>query len=139
MMKTPFFFCPICGNVVAKLVDSGVVPDCCGAPMEELVANHSDGKDEYHRPIVEPLGGCAFRISVGYDPHPMTREHHIAFIGVETWRGFVIRHIPVGEGATTTFYLDDPPVTFFAYCNLHGLWATPAPKDAGCAKDKFAI
>lgn len=134
MMKTQFFHCPVCGNVVTKLLDSGVVPECCGEPMEELVANESDGKDEYHRPVVEPLGGCAFRVSVGFEPHPMTHNHRIAFIGAETWRGLVVRHLPEGDPATTTFYLDDTPLTFFAYCNLHGLWATPSPKAIGCDK-----
>lgn len=127
-MKPLIYHCPICGNVITKLIDSGVTPECCGSPMIELHAGESDGKDEYHKPHVEPLGGCVFRVSVGYEPHPTVREHHIEFLLVETWRGFEVRYLPVGEAALSTFYLDDTPVAFYAYCNLHGLWMTPSPK-----------
>lgn len=127
-MKTQIYHCPICGNVITLLVNSGPVPVCCGSTMEELHAGESEGKVEYHRPVVEPLGGCAFRVTVGYDPHPMARDHHIDFLLVETWRGFVVRRLNKGEAAMSTFYLDDTPIAFYAYCNLHGLWMTPAPK-----------
>lgn len=124
-MKAKFYRCPICGNVIVKLVDSKIVPVCCGQTMERLDPADSEGKEEYHQPVVEAMGGCAYRVSVGHDPHPMTKEHHIAFIAAETWRGGVVRIISTDSPASTTFYLDDTPCAFYAYCNLHGLWMTP--------------
>ena len=38
-MAVKFYKCAHCGNVVEKLVDSGVPLVCCGQKMEELVPN----------------------------------------------------------------------------------------------------
>lgn len=125
-MKTKFYHCPICGNVIVKLVDSNAIPSCCGHVMEQLSPNTYEGKDEYHLPVVTPIGELAFRVDIGHEPHPMVREHHISFIVAETWRGITVRHLPADEAASVVFYLDDTPVAFYAYCNVHGLWMTPA-------------
>ena len=39
-MKT--YVCEQCGNVIAKIVDSGVPVMCCGKPMTETVDNTAD-------------------------------------------------------------------------------------------------
>ena len=46
-MKT--YKCEVCGNVVAKIVDSGVPVMCCGKPMVETdaYAEDEDAKKEY--------------------------------------------------------------------------------------------
>ena len=33
-MELKFYRCPICGNIVVKLENSGVPVVCCGKPME---------------------------------------------------------------------------------------------------------
>ena len=52
-MKKKFLRCPICGNLVEVINDSNVRVMCCGKPMEELVANTTDGATEKHVPVVE--------------------------------------------------------------------------------------
>ena len=77
-MATKFYKCRHCGNVIEKVVDSGVNVVCCGEPMEELVPNTSDGSGEKHVPVVKHLDDCKIEIKVGSVAHPMTEEHHIA-------------------------------------------------------------
>ena len=38
-----FYRCRHCGNVIVKVVDSGVPVVCCGEVMEELKPNTTDG------------------------------------------------------------------------------------------------
>ena len=86
-MATKFFVCTTCGNVVVKFVDSGVTPFCCGKAMVELIPGTSDGAVEKHLPVVESVGKHTIRVKVGAMPHPMTGEHHISFICLETENG----------------------------------------------------
>lgn len=131
-MKAKFYHCPICGNVVVKLVDSGVTPSCCDEPMTLLSPADAKGKEEYHTPNVERIGKYGYRVTVGEDPHPMTAEHNIRFIAVVTPMGGSVHLLREGEAPTTTFCLEAAPQCFYAYCNLHGLWHTnfsAAPAD----------
>ena len=120
-MAVKFYKCPHCGNVITKMVDSAVPVVCCGKPMEELIANTVDASAEKHVPHVTEKENGILKIEVGSVHHPMTKEHHIAFIYVETEKGGV------------TVYLKDEPVAevclckdkahaVYEYCNLHGLW-----------------
>lgn len=123
-MKPKFYHCPVCGNVVVKLVDSSVTPSCCGQPMHLLSPDEMNGKEEYHAPDVERIGKYGYRVTVGEEPHPMTAEHNIRFIAAVTPMGGSVRLLRHDEAPTTTFCLDDTPCSFYAYCNLHGLWRT---------------
>lgn len=123
-MKTKFFYCPKCGNVVIKTVDSGVTPSCCGQAMVELTPNKVEAKTEYHLPVITQLNGCTIKVCVGQEPHPMTQEHSIRFIYVETEHTGQIAYLHPGKPAEATFNLGECPKVVYAYCNLHGLWAT---------------
>ena len=86
-MATKFFKCHHCGNVIVKVVDAKVPVVCCGEKMEELVANTVDASAEKHVPVVTKVDDCTIKVEVGSAPHPMTPEHHIALIYVETENG----------------------------------------------------
>ena len=90
-MATKFFKCRHCGNVVEKVVDSGVPVVCCGKNMEELIPNTVEASGEKHIPVVTRVDDCSIKVEVGSVPHPMLPEHHIAFIYVETEDGGGIR------------------------------------------------
>ncbi|MBO4985967.1 MAG: desulfoferrodoxin [Bacteroides sp.] len=122
-MATKFYKCEHCGNVVVKVVDSGVPVVCCGEKMKELVANTVDASLEKHVPVVTRLDDCTLKVEVGSVPHPMTLEHHIAFIYVETENGGIrvdLTDKPEAVVCTCT----GKPVAVYEYCNLHGLWKT---------------
>ena len=86
-MAIKFFKCRHCGNVIEKVVDSGVAVVCCGEQMEELIPNTVDASGEKHVPVVERIDDCRIKVRVGSVEHPMLPEHHIVFIYVETERG----------------------------------------------------
>ena len=122
-MATKFYRCRHCGNVIQKLVDSKVPVVCCGEKMEELIPNTVDASNEKHVPVVTFLDGCTLKVEVGSVPHPMTPEHHICFIYVETENGgqrFDLTDSPRAKVCTCK----GRPIAVYEYCNLHGLWKT---------------
>ena len=120
-MKTRFYKCAMCGNVVVKLVDSKVPIVCCGEKMQELVPNTVDASNEKHVPVVTCLDNNTIKVEVGSVAHPMTEEHHIVFIYVETERGGIrvnLKDKPEAEVCVC----NEKVVAVYEYCNLHGLW-----------------
>lgn len=124
-MAIKFYKCAVCGNVAVKVVDSRVPLVCCGQKMEELVPNTVDASGEKHVPVVTQIDDCKIKVEVGSVPHPMTPEHHIAFIYVETENGGMRIDLP-HEGKAEAIFCTcaDKPVAVYEYCNLHGLWKT---------------
>ena len=113
----------MCGNVVVKLVDSKVPIVCCGQKMQELVPNTVDASNEKHVPVVTRLDNNTIKVEVGSVAHPMTEEHHIAFVYVETDKGGV--KVDLSDKPEAVIALDDAkPIAVYEYCNLHGLWKT---------------
>ena len=123
IMTTKFYKCEMCGNIVVKLVDSKVPLVCCGQKMQELVPNTVDASGEKHVPVVTRLDGNMIKVEVGSVAHPMTEEHHIAFIYVETEDGGIkvdLKDKPEAVIALGT----SKAIAVYEYCNLHGLWKT---------------
>ena len=113
----------MCGNVVVKLVDSKVPLVCCGQKMQELVPNTVDASGEKHVPVVTRLDGNMIKVEVGSVAHPMTDEHHIAFIYVETEDGGI--KVDLKDKPEAVIALgSSKPIAVYEYCNLHGLWKT---------------
>lgn len=122
-MTTKFYKCETCGNVVVKLVDSKVPLVCCGSKMQELVPNTVDASNEKHVPQVTLLENNTIKVEVGSVAHPMTAEHHIAFIYVETDKGGI--KVDLTDKPEAIVALGDAKaVVVYEYCNLHGLWKT---------------
>ena len=124
MKKLVFYKCQICGNVVVKLVDAGVPVFCCGQKMAVLDANTTDGAVEKHKPVTKIDGKTVF-VQVGEILHPMTEEHYINMIVLETNKGFAVKNLLPGQNPSANFVLsdDEKVVAVYAYCNLHGMWA----------------
>ena len=119
-------------NEIYKVVDSAnnsmmvevLIPSdgalACGTPMVE---NTTDAAREKHVPVVQREFEYMMKVTVGSTPHPMTEEHHIDFIYVETENGGI--HIKTKENPNAKFCIQtDKPVMVYDYCNLHGLWNT---------------
>ena len=118
-----FYKCLHCGNVAEAVVNSGVPMICCGEPMHLLEPNTTDAAVEKHVPVVEIKGNVVF-VKVGSVPHPMTPEHHISFIMLETNLGEQKKFIDNEEKAEATFALSEgeKAIAAYEYCNLHGFW-----------------
>lgn len=125
-MKTIMYLCPICGNVIVKLVDSGVVPSCCGHEMQLLIPKVTEESEmlmEKHLPQAKALDEYTLKIEVGSTLHPMSPDHLINFIYLETERGAQIRFLSAMDRPTAKFYCGrDKPNAVYAFCNRHGLW-----------------
>ncbi len=123
MKEQKFFVCKHCGNLVGMIFDSGASLVCCGDNMKELVANTVDASQEKHVPVVT-VDGNTVTVKVGSVPHPMTPEHHIAWIYVQTEQGGQRKCVKNRPEAAAEFALaeGDKVVAVYEYCNLHGLW-----------------
>ena len=125
MGEKKFYICKHCGNMIGMIKSSGVNVVCCGDPMTELKPNTVEASQEKHLPVVT-IEGNIVKVKVGSVEHPMTEEHHIAWIYLETEQGGQRKKLAVGSKPEAVFALagGDKVVGVYEYCNLHGLWLT---------------
>ena len=118
-----FFKCTICGNVISHLYDSGVRVVCCGKEMVELIPNTVDAATEKHVPVYEIKDNKVY-VTIGSEEHPMTDEHHIEWVAIETKMGNQRKILKAADKPKVCFALceGDKVENVYAYCNLHGLW-----------------
>ena len=117
------FRCKHCGNFVGAIHFSGVPMICCGEKMEEVIPNTTDAAQEKHVPEVT-VSGREVKALVGSIAHPMTEEHSIQWVYLQTNKGGQRKCLAPNEEPSVIFCLaeDETPVAVYAYCNLHGLW-----------------
>ena len=91
--------------------------------MTELKAGVTDAAVEKHVPAVSVENGVV-RVNVGSVTHPMTEEHFIQWVAVETERDALVHWLNPGETPEAVFALAEgqQAKAVYAYCNLHGLW-----------------
>lgn len=117
-----FFVCEHCREVVELIDDKGVPVSCCGAPMTELTCRTTEAGGEKHLPSVTVENGVV-NVQVGSVPHPMTKEHLIEWVQLETDRGMQRKHLAADYAPAVKFHIgDEKPLAVYAYCNTHGLW-----------------
>lgn len=89
----------------------------------ELVAGSTDAAQEKHVPVVK-IDGDIVTVDVGSVSHPMTEEHSIKFIVLQTTHGHQFRKLESTDAPRAEFKLADgeKAVAAYEYCNLHGLW-----------------
>ena len=122
MCDNRFYICEKCGNIVGMIHNGGVPMMCCGQKMAKLEAGVVEASLEKHIPVVAVEGNIV-RVNVGSVTHPMSEEHHIAWVYLQTNRGGQRKCLDVTGAPEVTFALaDETPVAVYAYCNLHGLW-----------------
>jgi len=123
MNTQTFYICAHCGNMAVMMLNHGPPLVCCGEKMQALAPNTVDASAEKHVPAVRFENGV-LAVSIGAAPHPMEDAHHIEFIYIATQKGGQRKPLRPGGPAEAKFmFIDDAPVTVYAYCNLHGLWA----------------
>ena len=119
-----FFICEHCGNLIGMIHDAGVPMMCCGQKMTKLEPGVVEASVEKHLPVVEVTDGAVV-VKIGSVEHPMTEEHSILWVYMQTDKGGQRKCLKVGEAPVIKFALaDEKPVAVYAYCNLHGLWKT---------------
>ena len=112
LLRSKFYVCPICGNVI-HATGSAVI-SCCGVTLPALEAENAD---EDHGITVESVEAEHF-VTIR---HPMTKEHFISFVAFVTCdRIQLVKLYPEGN-AETRLNLRGMGYLYF-YCNRHGLF-----------------
>ena len=99
-----FYICKHCGNVITKLTSAQVPVKCCGEEMHALEAGVTDAAQEKHVPAVT-VEGSLVKVDVGSVTHPMTAEHFIQWVVVETERDALIHWFHPEEAPEAVFTL----------------------------------
>ena len=120
MLRSKFYVCPVCGNVIHAVGQGSF--HCCGVLLPPLEAEESDGD---HGISVEKMENDWY---ITMD-HPMTKGHYITFFAyVTSDRILLQRTYPEQECA-----LRFPRMGFgqlYAYCNHHGLFQVKLTRGA---------
>lgn len=122
-MKQKFFICEKCGNIIAMVKESGAHVVCCGQKMTELVPGTTDASVEKHVPVYEVKENKVF-VTVGSLAHPMTEEHYIEWVSLQTKFGNQRKRLTPADKPEVCFSIceGDEVEAVYAYCNLHSLW-----------------
>ncbi len=111
MLRSKFYVCPICGNIIRTTGDT--VVSCCGITLPSL---EEEEVDEAHQITVEKVEDEHF-ITVN---HEMWKAHFISFMAyITTDRVQFVKLYPEGN-AEARFQLRGRGYIYI-YCNKHGL------------------
>ena len=111
MLRTKFYVCPVCGNILPAMGD--VLVSCCGITLPALEA---EPFDEDHELTIEKVEDEHF-ITIRHD---MTKQHYISFLSyVTSDRMQFVKLYPEGN-AETRLHLRGRGF-LYGYCNRHGL------------------
>lgn len=117
MMRSKFYVCPICGNVIHAMGQT--VISCCGVTLPALEAEEVD---EMHPFTIEKVEDEEF-ITV---EHPMTKSHFISFLAYVTSDRFqMVKLYPEGTGSCRFRFQGRGYL--YLYCNRHGLMRRQVP------------
>ena len=122
-MEMKFYKCNICGQIIAIVEETGVPVICCGEEMQEIIPGTTDASLEKHVPVCSVENGVV-TVTVGSVPHPMTEDHYIQWIGLQTRQGNQRKCLKPGDEPKACFCIcsGDEVTAVYAYCNLHSLW-----------------
>ena len=112
ILKTQFYVCPVCGNVIRSTGQA--VISCCGVTLPALTAEEPDAGHLLLARIVED----EYYVTA---EHPMTREHYISFLAAVSDHGVQLVKLYPEGGAEARFRIDRVKY-LYAYCNRHGLF-----------------
>ena len=111
MLRSKFYCCPICGNIIHAMGEAMVC--CCGVILPPLEAEDTDTA---HEIVVEQVEDEKFVVV----KHEMTKKHYISFLAyVTTDKLQLVRLYPEGN-AECRFKVRGMGYLYL-YCNHHGL------------------
>ena len=114
MLRSKFYVCPVCGNIIHSMGNTLI--SCCGITLPPLEAEDSEPA---HAITLQRVEDEHF-IMVD---HPMTKQHFISFVAyVTSDRLQLVKFYPEGN-AETRLQLRGRGYLYY-YCNRHGLFKT---------------
>ena len=112
ILRSKFYVCPVCGNVIRSVGEAVIV--CCGVTLPPAEAEPAD---EEHRIKVEAVED-EYYVSID---HPMTKEHYISFLAAISDQGVQFVKLYPQGGAEARFKRGRVR-RLYAYCNRHGMF-----------------
>jgi transcriptional regulator with XRE-family HTH domain len=112
MLKTKFYVCPICGNILCSTGDALV--SCCGISLTNLEVESNDKDHDIKIEKVED----EYYVKV---PHEMSKQHYISFIAAIKDNGYELTKL-YPEGEAEARFKIERTLCFYYYCNHHGLF-----------------
>ncbi len=122
-MEMKFYECTVCGQIIAIVKPTGAPVICCGKEMSEIIPGTKDASVEKHVPVYD-ADGCTVKVRVGSSEHPMTDNHYIEWIALQTANGNQRKCLKPGMKPEACFRIceGDRIEAVYACCNLHSLW-----------------
>ena len=112
MLRSKFYVCPVCGNILHST--GNAVVSCCGITLPPLEAEEPDADHAITIENVEDEHFVTIR-------HPMTKEHFISFVAfVTSDRIQLVKLYPEGNAETRLQLRGMGKIYYF--CNRHGLF-----------------
>lgn len=121
ILKSVFYVCPVCGNVIWANGES--VVSCCGITLPPLEAEEADEAYLAHQIEIE-LVEDEYYVRLKHD---MSKEHYISFIAAYTFDGVSITKL-YPEGACEARFKRRGTRFLYFFCNRHGLFKIGMPK-----------
>ena len=122
-----FYKCNVCGNFVEVVLNGEGELVCCGQPMEKIVlkTQSEEMMGEKHVPVIEK-NEEGITVKVGSVPHPMTEEHYIQFIEVNSpdKRYVKRKYLYPNEEPVLKLKCDCKDIIARELCNIHGVWSS---------------
>lgn len=118
MLRSKFYVCPICGNIIHTMGES--VVSCCGITLPVLEAEECD---ETHSILAERIEN-EYYVTVD---HEMTKEHYLSFLAYVTTDKVEILKLYPEENAQGRFLIRGRGM-LYGYCNRHGLFQLKIPR-----------
>ena len=118
MLRSTFYVCPLCGNVVHALGEGSFT--CCGST---LLPQEAEEPDETHAFAVERVENDWY---LSLD-HPMTKTHFISFMAYVTSDTVTVKKLYPEQNAEARFPLRGSG-WLYLYCNQHGLFRQRTPR-----------
>ncbi|MBQ3401013.1 MAG: helix-turn-helix domain-containing protein [Lachnospiraceae bacterium] len=116
MLRSRFYVCPVCGNVIQAAGET--VVSCCGITLPPLEPEDPDDAHAIRAEIVED----EYYVTVD---HPMTKDHYISFLAALSDQQIqFVKLYPEGP-AEARFKMNRVKI-LYAYCNRHGAFRVKA-------------
>ena len=115
MLRSCFYVCPACGNVIYSTGEGNFT--CCGITLPLLLAEEQDSD---HLINVEKSDGDYY-ITLN---HHMTKTHYTSFIAYVTISSVQLVKLYPEQNPEVRFNVRGRDGYFLVYCNHHGLFRT---------------
>lgn len=113
MLKTSFYVCPFCGNIIISTGEASI--SCHGITLSKLVKNKMDENHSVSVEIVEDEYFISIR-------HPMTKERYVSFIAaLSSDKVQVVKLYPEGSAEGRVKMNGVKEILF--YSNTDGLYS----------------